>query len=164
MTLKRLLPLFLCGLMSATAMAQLAPEDPDWKELEAPPPPAFNLDKLIAYDGTAGSGLVYAIDPTTLVVGSDGIVRYVLVASSATGTRNIMYEAIRCATGEVKTYARYNANAWSVVERPEWRSIFGGNARYSLRFARAGGCDNAAAPVSADSVVRSLRSSPNAHR
>jgi hypothetical protein len=155
MKFRQWIPIFLLGAMSA-AMAQIAPDDPDWKEAEAPPAPAFNLEKLIPFD-SQGSGLVYAIDPATLSIGkTDGIVRYVVVASSPSGTRNIMYEALRCSTGESKTYARYSNGKWSNVADPKWRSVFGGQS-YPLRFARAGGCQNAAPPTSPDHIVRSLR-------
>ena len=44
--------------LSATAFsagAQLAPPDPDWKEVEAPPPPAFRLERLIPLDLPLGA-------------------------------------------------------------------------------------------------------------
>ena len=73
-----------------------------------------------------------------------------------------MYEGIRCATGEFKTYARYSPEGrWNMVSDPEWRSLFGNMpSKHALRFAQAGACDNAALPLSVDALVRQLKN-PN---
>ncbi|UUZ72838.1 CNP1-like family protein [Polaromonas sp. P1(28)-8] len=96
--------------ITCAAWAQSATDDPDWKESDAPPPPAFDAGKLVTFDVSPNSSLVFGVDPATIrISNSDGLVRYVMVATSASGARNVMYEGIRCATGEYKTYARYSA-------------------------------------------------------
>lgn len=149
--------------MGTTAWAQLAPDDPDWKESEVPPPPAFDMGKLLTFDGAYNSSLVYGVDPASIrISGSDNLIRYVLVAASASGAKNVMYEAIRCSTGEFKTYARYASDGrWSPVNDASWRSMFGSMpSRHALYFARAGACDNAATPTSVSAVVFRLKN-PN---
>ena len=90
--------------------AQLA-DDPDWKESAALPPPAFDFGKLIPFTGAVSSPLVYGVDPASIRISKeDGVVRYVLVATGSSGARNVIYEGIRCATGEFKTYARYSSD------------------------------------------------------
>lgn len=128
------------------ANAQIV-DDGDWKESEVPPPPTFDLGKLVSFDAATGSSLVYGVDPATVqITGSDSLVRYVLVATSSSGARNVMYEAIRCATGEFKTYARATADGrWTPVKDPQWRSMFGNMpSKHALVFAKAGACENAA--------------------
>lgn len=132
------------------ASAQTTADDPDWKETEAPPPPAFDMSKLLTFEVSFNSALTYGVDPASISIStSDSIVRYVVVAASASGARNVMYEAIRCATGEFKTYARYTPDGkWVSVDKPEWRSMFGNMpSKHALRFARVAACDSAA-PVS----------------
>ena len=146
--------------LSPAAWAQVNADEPDWKELTVPPPPAFDLGKLVTFEVSSGSSLVYGVDPASITISNgDGIVRYVMVASSATGARNVMYEGLRCATGEFKTYARYSPDGgWKTVGEPEWRSLFGNMpSRHALRFARAGGCDNNTVPQSVDELVRRLK-------
>lgn len=155
-------PVFLALLLGMTcaAWAQLAADDPEWKELEAPPPPAFDSSKLLIFDVSPNASMVYGVDPSTLhISSSDGLVRYVVVATSASGTRNVMYEAIRCATGEFKTYARYSPEGhWNLVAHPEWRSLFGTMpSKHALRLAKAGACDNAAPAISVDALVKQLK-------
>jgi hypothetical protein len=152
-----------CGLvicLSSAAWAQFGLDDTDWNESEAPPPPAFDIGKLVTFEVSPNSSLVYGVDPASISIStSDGLVRYVMVASSASGARNVMYEAIRCATGEFKTYARYSPEGrWSMVANPEWRSLFDNMpSKHALRFAKAGACDNAAPAASVNALVSRLK-------
>ncbi len=150
------------GLQSA-AWAQIAPDDPDWKESDVPPPPAFDMGKLVTFDGAVNSSLVYGVDPASIrISASDGLVRYVLVASSASGAKNVMYESIRCSTGEFKTYARYSQDGqWSPVKDATWRFMLGNMpSKHALYFARAGACDNASTPSNVAALVYRLKN-PN---
>lgn len=144
---------------SISATAQLSAPDPDWKEQDAPPPPAFAVDRLVPFDVSVGSALRFGVDPATIQIGRDGVVRYVIVARSASGTVNAMYEGIRCSTGEMRTYARHNADSgWTRADSSDWRSMWGSApSRHTLMFARQGGCMGNAPPRSVDEIVRSLR-------
>jgi hypothetical protein len=161
-----IVPVLQAGLLAimigvgCTAWAQSNQENPDWTESAVPPPPAFDLNKLVTFDGAISSSLVYGVDPSTIQISiSDSVVRYVLVATSTTGARNVMYEAIRCSTGEFKTYARYSFDGrWSNVSDAQWRSLFAPMpSKHALYFARAGVCDGAAPVLSAAAVVRRLK-------
>ena len=146
--------------LTGTAWAQPALDNPDWTESEVPPPPAFDVNKLIPVDVSPNASLVYGVDPSTIhISNSDGLVRYVIVASSASGARNAMYEAIRCSTGEFKTYARYSPDGhWNPVVHPEWQSMFDNMpSKHALRLARAGICDGRTAALSVDAVVTRLK-------
>lgn len=135
-------------------------EDPEWVETQAPPPPAFDASKLVMFDVSINSSLVYGVDPSTIQISpSDGLVRYVVVAQSKSGARNVLYEALRCSTGEYKTYARYSSDGkWSPVSDPQWKSMFGNMpSRHPLRLARAGGCENAAPASSVTSMINRMK-------
>jgi len=146
--------------LATSLQAQLAPEDPDWKESEAPPPPAFSIDKLLPLAMPPYVSLTFGIDPATLTIAADGIVRYVVVARNAGGSINAMYEGIRCSTGEVKTYARAgNSGVWSVVTEPQWRGLTDNlPSKHAWVFARQAACDGraAAASTTAD-IVKALK-------
>ena len=148
MTSKSIAGLLMALLASAcfSASAQFV-DDADWKESEVPAPPTFDLGKLVSFESAIGSSLVYGVDPSTVqITGTDSLVRYMMVATSPSGARNVMYEAIRCATGEFKTYARATADGrWTAVKDPQWRSMFGNMpSKHALVFAKAGACENAA--------------------
>lgn len=158
MIIKSLVMVCLLGL-SAGAWAQRDAELADWKEEAVPPPPAFDAGKLLTFDISQASSLTYGVDPATLRISKDGVLSYVMVATSASGARNVLYEGIRCVTGEVKTYARSSpSGVWSPVAQPEWRSMFDNMpSKHALAFARAGACDNAAQASSVDELIRQLK-------
>ena len=145
----RLVTLLLVMVVSSSARAQVYANEAEWKESEVPPPPAFNVKKLLTFEVPRISSLVYGVDPASVSISqSDSLVRYVMVATSPSGATSVMYEALRCSTGEFKTYARYSSDGkWNPVTNPEWRSVFASMAsKHPLWFAKAGACD-AAAPV-----------------
>lgn len=158
MIFKSLATACLLGL-SVAAWAQRDAELADWKEEAVPPPPAFDAGKLLTFDVSQASSLAFGVDPATLRISKDGVLSYVMVATSASGARNVMYEGIRCVTGEFKTYARYSpSGAWTPVAKPEWRSMFDNMpSKHALAFARAGACDNAAQASSVEEVVSKLK-------
>lgn len=148
------------GLVSSHAHAQSYQDAADWKEIDVPPPPAFDLAKLITFDVTLNSALTYGVDPATVVISNtDSVVRYVMVAYSASGSKNIMYEGLRCSTGEVKVYARYTPDdRWVSLTEPKWRSVFDvATPQHSRRFARAGACDSAAPVGSVRELIAKLK-------
>lgn len=146
-------------LAAAVAGAQnILPDEPAWTEAEAPPPPAFKLDRLVDVSVDAQGNLRYGIDPASLNIGKDGVVRYVMVARSTTGAMTAMYEGLRCTTGEYKLYARYNVDRWTPVSEPKWQSLWESTrTKHPLAFARQGGCDSKAPPTSTQDVVRRLQ-------
>ena len=153
--------LVLLALTWATRLqAQVTPDDPDWKELDAPTPPAFSTDKLLPLDMPPYVSVKFGIDPSTLSIGVDGIVRYVVVTRNTSGTVNAMFEGIRCATGEVKTYARANEQAvWSTVSEPKWR-VFTDNlpSKHAWVFARQAACDGRAIAASSTAdIIKALK-------
>lgn len=139
--------------------AQVVTDPSDWKEADVPPPPAYDMAKLLTFDVARSSSLVFGVDPASFSISKgDGIVRYVMVASNSGGAKNAMYEGLRCTTGEVKTYARAKPDGtWVMVAKPEWKSVYDPSiARHSLHFAQAGACQGATPVSSVRELVRML--------
>jgi hypothetical protein len=158
--MKRWLLLLACCWAVGLAQAQFL-ADTEWKEDPAPPPPSFSLDRLLRFEVDPNSSLVYAIDPQTLSISpGDRVVRYVMVATSPSGVRNVFYEGIRCGTAQVKTYARHADGRWIVAVDPPWHDMMGRPSRHALRLAWQGACDNSVAPLRVEDIVRALRSGP----
>lgn len=153
--------LLLSLLMANLAHAQVFADPADWKESDVPPPPAYDMSKLLTFEVTRSSPLVYGVDPASFSISkTDGIVRYVVVATSAAGAKNVMYEGLRCETGEVRTYARAKPDGtWVPVTNSEWKSAYDISLpRHSLRFAKVAACQNAAPVKSVAELVRRLKS------
>lgn len=143
-------------LAAGAAQAQLADTNPDWQESEAPAPPALRTSGLIPLE-IPGSQLRFGVDPASVSLGSDGIVRYVVVATSTSGAVNGIYEGIRCSTGEYKVYARNTGSGWS-ISGSDWRQLHEQpRSRHSLLVARTGACVGRGPNRTAAQIVRDLR-------
>jgi hypothetical protein len=141
-------------------LAQSAADADDFKEIEAPAPPTYHKEGLIAIDMPSSTSLKYGVDPGTLSVGSDGVVRYVMVAYNPSGSVNALYEGLRCETGEVKTYARSSElGHWTLVLQPKWRQVdMSSSTRHTLALAKQGVCEGSRLAASkASDLIRLLR-------
>jgi CNP1-like family len=147
----------------AIASAQFIADDPDWKETEVPPPPVFDLKRLVPFVISARSELKWGVDPATIVINrKDGVVRYVVVAQSPSGVVNAMYEGIRCNKAEYRLYARYNSSSGWVrtidSANSDWKPLRTGvQTGHLTALAKQGMCDSSAPPTSVQDVVRKLR-------
>lgn len=141
--------------------AQIYANDAEWKESDAPPPPAFDVGKVVTFEVPRYTSMVYGVDLASVTLSKpDSLVRYVMVITSASGAKNVMYEALRCSTGEFKTYARYSDDGkWRAVANQEWRSVFTiAPSLHPLWFAKAGACDGAAPVSSLAELATKLKS------
>jgi CNP1-like family len=150
------------ALCNGMAVAQLAADDPDWKESDAPSPPTFDLKRLVPFEVSNSSPMKWGFDPDTMKITPDGIVRYVVVAQSPSGVVNAMYEAVRCTTSEWKTYARFNQDSgWNLAADPQWRPLRGYQpSNHAMRLAQQGMCTGGAPAQSVRQVVRSVQQYP----
>jgi hypothetical protein len=166
MTFKFTGPWALFGLLALSCTASLAEfvntgngaDNPDWVEEQTPPPPQVSKDALISIDMPLHVSVKVGVDPQSIVVGADGVVRYVLVMRNATGSSNAVYEGIRCITDEVKTYARQGSSGeWSLAQNPTWKALNDNlPSRHAQAFARQGGCQNHLA-TSKEDIVKALK-------
>jgi hypothetical protein len=150
-----------CALLLTTSAALAQQEylldTPEWAEDAVPPPPAFSSEHLIAIDMPPHVTVKVGVDPETIVVGKDGVVRYVMVMRNATGNTNAVYEGVRCTTDEVKTYARSGASGqWSMRANAEWKAVNDNQpSPHAQIFARQGGCKDHFAPAKQE-IIDSL--------
>lgn len=151
----------LATLMATTATMPSLAADDEWQEAEAPPPPAWRKEGLVAIEMPIRTSLTFGVDPTTVTIGPDWVVRYVMVAYNPRGSVNAMYEGLRCDTGEVKTYARSSEpGQWNKVAAPVWREldVTQSATRHALAFARQGACDgNAVGGRTPAELIRRLK-------
>ena len=79
------------------------------------PAPPVDRD-AVPFDvgGRTDSPLRFAIDPKSVSIGKDNVVRYTVLITSKTGARNVNYEGLRCDTAERRIYAtlRNDSNQW----------------------------------------------------
>jgi hypothetical protein len=99
-------------------------EEKSWVEQEAPLPAFPKTEDLIVFNAGAATSNRFQIDPASIGVGADGVVRFTLVVRSSSGAENISFEGIRCSTRERKAYAFGRPeHTWSAARSPRWVQI-----------------------------------------
>lgn len=151
----------LLGAAAHSANAQTSYTDEKvWSEAAAAPPAAFSTEVLIPFEVMKASALTYGVDPNTLTVGQDGVVRYVMVARSNSGALNVLYQGIRCATAQTKTYSRLSdKGTWNTSPDAEWQALsFRGPTRPAMILARQGVCEGRTITGNAQKILAALKS------
>lgn len=152
-------------LSSAAALAQQQFEedfddkDKPWQEVAVQMPPAPIADELLPFYVSPTATQTFAIDPKSVTAGSDGVIRYTLVARSQEGAASVSYEGIRCATFEKKLYAFGQPDgSWSRSRRDQWERISaGGRNRQHAALAVDYFCDGKMVAGKANDVVERIR-------
>jgi hypothetical protein len=137
-----------------------ADEDRAHKEdtLALPPFPAD--DRLLRFDIGGASRHEYFVDPESISIGADWVIRYTSVVVSQSGARTISYEGLDCSDYAYKLYATGRPDGtWSEVKRPEWRPIaFTEINRYRIVLFKDFFCPKKVPVRSPGEAVRALRS------
>jgi hypothetical protein len=99
-------------------------EPPSWKE-NVPQLPAYpENDRLLEFPADLpGYDFRVFIDPDSLSVGGDRVVRYTLVIVSSSGARNISFEGVHCGKHEYRRYAYGFDGAWKPIEASPWQKV-----------------------------------------
>ncbi|MGB0712796.1 MAG: CNP1-like family protein [Gammaproteobacteria bacterium] len=141
--------IFLAVLFSGLAHAQQLPTDRfydnetvnldglgadrQWREDQVRLPDGWSEDDLQEFSlDKNNSAFQLFMDTRQLEVGSDRVVRYILVLRSNSGASNAFYEGARCDEGVYRTYAYAGSDgALKPMRGNRWRSV--GDDAYRLR-------------------------------
>ena len=135
-----------------------APQASKQTELE-PLPPFPQARRLIPVRGDTGDlDYNYFIDVDSVSLTSDDVLFYTIVIQSPTGSSNIIYEGIRCATKEVKTLAFGTKDGrFARMAKPEWVYVHTrGPLAYRTMLVDLYVCDKNGWAVDADTVLERL--------
>lgn len=126
-----LMPVAVCAQDASTPTD--TPEDPVPLVLPAAP---VN-ENLLPFYVSPNATMNFAVDPLSVSVTPDGVIRFTLVITSTEGARNVSYEGIRCKTAEKKLYATGKADGtWSPSRNDAWSRIrdTGANRQHAALF------------------------------
>jgi len=133
-----------------------------WQENVADFPAAPLAENLLPFYVSAATNNDFFVDGTAISVGSDGVVRYVLVVQATGGARNVSFEGIRCETKEYRDYAFGRPDGtWSKSRNENWRLIrdVPANRQHFTLFIDYF-CPGGVIALSADHVRAALRRGP----
>ncbi len=95
-----------------------------WQEVETQMPAKPMDADIVPFQVSGGTDYRFGIDARSLSIGTDGVYRYTLVATSRQGARNVSYEGIRCETAQKKVYAIGRSDGtWTKSRSAAWQPI-----------------------------------------
>ncbi len=148
-------------LLCLSAQAAGLEEEPDkkvWSE-DALVLPAFP-DPVNLIEFTVGSrrGIRFFVDGQSISIGSDGVIRFVLVVIGSQGAQNISYEGMRCETGERRAYAfGHGDKTWSKARGDQWVKVRGDTNNHYVELYSSYFCANGVVVTTPDAVRQMLR-------
>ena len=136
------------------------PGDGEWQEQDTELPPWPDRNRLIELDiDTGGRGYRLYIDPQSVTVGKDRVVRFASVMVSPSGVRNVTYEGLHCGKQSHRRFAYGMDKRWHVLPGSVWSPLpRGGVNRYRSFLYNRHMCNPAEPHRDAEDIVRSLRS------
>lgn len=129
-----------------------------WAEIQASLPDAPVAERLVEVKLAPTERYRLYVDPASLTVGSDAVVRYVAVVVSPSGARSVNFEGIRCATGERRLYAfGHSDGTWGQARGSEWKTIRRGVNRYESTLAEEFFCPEGVSVRTPEEAIGALR-------
>jgi hypothetical protein len=138
------------------------PEQQAWQEgaLELPAWPQES--RLIRLDvNTGGAPFETFIDPASIAVGDDGVVRFTSVQVSSSGVWNVTYEGLHCGEKNYRRFAYGARERWHALPDSGWESLdSSGTGRYRYVLYHFFMCNPGEARKDAGRIVQALRYPP----
>jgi hypothetical protein len=107
---------------------------------------------------TAGLPYRLYVDPASLTVGDDRVVRFTTVMISPTGVWNVSYEGLHCGERTYRRLAYGSTGEWHPLKNSPWLPVTGqGVNQYRKFLYEVYLCDTTAGYKGADELVRKLR-------
>lgn len=158
-------------LLSATGWADDTFEDGPtggaWKDTSTPwqeqvtelPAYPASLDRLLELN-VSTQGLPYRVyvDPASLTVGDDRVVRFTTVMVSSSGVWNVTYEGLHCGERNFRRFAYGIDGDWQLLQDAPWQPVSGVGAYQYRKFLYENYlCDTGLRYQDAGELVRKLR-------
>ncbi len=65
----------------------------------------------------------FAIDTSSILIGPDGVTRYIVVITNPSGGEQAQYEGIRCDSYQWRLYGTFDNNKWNENPLSSWNAI-----------------------------------------
>ena len=130
-----------------------------WKEIQAQIPAYPKGDSLVLVEAGSATAHKFYVDPASVSVGTDGVVRYTTVVKASGGAVNVTFEGMRCETREGKIYAVGRSDGtWVRARNPKWERIVLRDLKpHTFMLYREYFCPSHTRPTPAKIAVEALR-------
>lgn len=137
-------------------------EEKDFKESDVDLPAYPGDADLVEFRLRRNSSYRYYVDPGSISIGPDRVVRYSAVIKSSSGALNTSYEGLRCKTSEFKVYAYgIKRGEWTNARDPQWHRIDRSDTDFRFTLYKDIFCDvESIAGRNKEDLVANLRGNP----
>ena len=99
----------------------------------------------------------FTIDTESILIGKDGVTRYIVVITNPSGEQNAQYEGIRCDSFQWRLYGTLENGAWRENPLSSWKAIQGNVPnRYQAALAQGAFCNLTSQETSGRVIIRAL--------
>ena len=99
----------------------------------------------------------FAVDTNSILIGNDGITRYIVSLTSPNGNSQVQYEGIRCDSFQWRLYGTFESSTWRENPLSSWRNIQSNiSNRYQASLAQGAFCNLATQEKNIKIIVDSL--------
>ena len=99
----------------------------------------------------------FAVDTDSILIGNDGITRYIVILTSPNGNSQVQYEGIRCDSFQWRLYGTFENGTWKENPLSSWRTIQDHTPnRYQAALAQGAFCNFNSQEKSIKSIIQSL--------
>jgi len=101
----------------------------------------------------------FAVDTNSILIGADGVTRYIVVVTNPSGETQAQYEGIRCDSFQWRLYGNFENGTWKENPLAAWRGISSHVAnRYQAALAQGAFCNMATQEKNIQNILRNLNS------
>lgn len=99
----------------------------------------------------------FAVDTNSILIGNDGITRYIVILTSPNGNAQVQYEGIRCDSFQWRLYGTFESGVWKENPLSSWRGIQDRTPnRYQAALAQGAFCNFTSQEKNIQNIISSL--------
>jgi len=116
-----------------------------------------NKATLVPFYVSTRTVFKFAVDTDSILIGPDGVTRYIVVMTSPNGNQQIQYEGIRCDSFQWRLYGNYDGGKWQENVLSSWKDIKDHDPnRYQAALAQGAFCSFNSQEKNLRNVIQSL--------
>ena len=99
----------------------------------------------------------FAVDTDSILIGADGVTRYIVVITNPSGGQQSQYEGIRCDSFQWRLYGTYESTGWKENPLGSWKNIQSDIPnRYQASLAQGAFCNFSSQEKNIKNILSSL--------
>ncbi|MBU3621244.1 CNP1-like family protein [Polynucleobacter sp. CS-Odin-A6] len=99
----------------------------------------------------------FAVDTDSILIGNDGVTRYIVILTSPNGNSQVQYEGIRCDSFQWRLYGTFESGTWKENPLSSWRPIQDRTPnRYQAALAQGAFCNFNSQEKNIKTIIKSL--------